>query len=103
MNIEDERAAVHGQIQYLGHRLDEHDRMLEEMPKALRSALADALRDVLGDKELRSEFWKAGYEELSSHASNGASQWVGKRILIAAVTAVFVLSLGWLVKNGWIR
>lgn len=40
-----------------------------------------ALRRVLTDPEVRRQFWRTGYEEMSAHATTGAAQWVGKRIV----------------------
>lgn len=56
-----------------------------------------------GDTSLLKKFWKTGYRELTTNASTGAQQWVGRKILIALVTAVFITSTVWLAKNGHLK
>ena len=52
-----------------------------ELTDQLAVAVEKALRRVLTDENVRREFWKAGYEEMSRHATSGAAQWVGRRIV----------------------
>ena len=66
-------------------------------------AFEEALRRVLSDEELVKRFWQRGYEEFISDAGNNASQWIGKRILTAAVIAITVAGIGWLVKTGALK
>lgn len=66
----------------------------------IATAVEIAMRRVLEDDELRKRFWAAGYAELSNHASNGASQWIGKRLLVALVWAGVGAGLTFLVKSG---
>ena len=47
----------------------------------IADAVESAMRRVLSDPEIRQQFWRAGYEELSQHASRGAASWVGKRMI----------------------
>jgi hypothetical protein len=67
---------------------------------AVAEGVVQGLKIALKDEELMEDFWKAGFEHLTTHAGSGASQWVGKRILIAAIAAVFIWALGWLFRNG---
>jgi glycosyltransferase involved in cell wall biosynthesis len=69
----------------------------------LAVALEEALRRVLDDPELRRRFWSAGYAELAAHASNGASQWIGRRLLVALIWAAVGAGLTYLVKTGAIK
>ena len=62
-----------------------------------------ALRRVLSDDEVVRKFWHRGYVELTSHAGNGASQWVGRRLLTTAVVAIVTAGMVWLVKSGAIK
>lgn len=55
----------------------QHDDGTERMARAMEMAL----RRVLTDPEVRRQFWRTGYEEMSAHASTSAAQWVGKRIV----------------------
>ena len=73
---------------------------IDRIREAVRQGVADGFKDMLGDKELVSTFWQGGYAELVKHSSNGASQWVGKRILTAVIGALLVWALNWYVKQG---
>lgn len=66
----------------------------------MKSAFKEAIQDIAADKELVNTFWKCGYDQLTSHASTNASQWIGKRILTGLVTMVFGWALYYLAKNG---
>ena len=77
--------------------------MEQDQQAALSQALEAALRRVLDDPELRKRFWAAGYQELAAHASNGASQWIGKRLLVALVWSAVGAGLAYLVKIGSIK
>lgn len=72
---------------------------MDDMPAAFEAAI----RRVLADEEIAKAFWRRGYAELSSHAGNGASQWIGKRILTAIIVAVTTAGIVWLVKTGQLK
>lgn len=73
------------------------------MEAAVNRGIQAGLRAAMKDKELITDFWRDGFDELSKHTGNGASQWVGKRILMAVIAAVFVWALTWLVTNGKLK
>jgi hypothetical protein len=73
------------------------------MPEMIASSVERALRRVLSDKELRKQFWEAGYQELSVHAGNNASQWIGKRLLTSAAIALTTALIVWLVRSGGLK
>lgn len=75
----------------------------DELTRTLREAMAGAIRDTLNDRELVGEFWKKGFDELSGHTANGASQWLGRRILTWLIAAMTTAGLIWLVKSGAIK
>ena len=83
----------------MGRRATDHD----DLPSAIKSAIKEALTEVLKDPNISKAFWKQGYEEFTNHAGNSASQWVGRRILTAAVTFIFGVALVYLVKQGAIK
>jgi hypothetical protein len=56
-----------------------------------------------GEVSTIKRFWKTGYRELTTAASANASQWVGRKILIALISAAFLWSMVWLVKNGQLK
>ncbi len=62
-----------------------------------------AIRRILDDDATVAGFWRRGYKELSSHMESGASQWIGRRILTAAVIAITTAGLVWLVKTGALK
>lgn len=74
-----------------------------ELPKALSSAVATGIREVVTDQALMQQFSKTLYDELAGHTVNGTSQWIGKRILTALVVAVVTAGIVWLVKSGAIK
>ena len=75
----------------------------EELPQTLARAVAEGIRDVVDDKDLMQKFSRALYDELAGHTVNGASQWVGKRILTAFVVALTTAGIIWLVKTGALK
>ena len=75
----------------------------ERLPAMLKEAVASAIRETLADQELTRRFWAEGYNQLQAHAVNNGSQWVGKRLLTAVVTAIVTAGVIWLVKSGAIK
>jgi hypothetical protein len=63
--------------------LDRHTPVNNLTLSDLRKAFRGALEDVLDDENRTAKFWRAGYEELTKHATTGATQWVGKRLVSA--------------------
>ena len=49
------------------------------------------------------EFWRTGFDELTRHSADGASQWVGRRLLTGFIVAVMMACVVWLAKPGWIK
>lgn len=75
----------------------------EKMIAAVREGVHSGFKALMEDSEAVEKFWKGGYTELTKHASDASSQWVGKRILAAVITAVFIWCMSWLVQNGGIK
>lgn len=73
------------------------------LPDMIAGGVERAIRRVLNDPETARQFWASGYEELSKHASNNASQWVGRRLLTALIIAMTTAGLVWLVKTGALK
>ena len=90
---------VHIEPRTIGRRASDH----EDLPHTLKTAIKEAMYEVLRDPELSAAFWKRGYQELTSHAGNSASQWIGRRILTAVMTALLVFTVGYLVKTGALK
>lgn len=74
-----------------------------DLQDILRDAVASGIREVLTDEELTKKFWEQGYAQLQEHAVRNGSQWVGKRLLTALVTAIVTAGLIWLVRTGAIK
>lgn len=84
--------------------LSPYDRRLtDELPGLIKRAIKEVVHESLSDPDLVEGFWKRGYIEFTNHVSTGASQWVGKRLLTALVTALFVFAVGYLAKNGALK
>jgi len=73
------------------------------MVELISKAVEQGMRRALSDPELRSSFWRAGYDQLSSHATNGISQWIGKRVLMILIAAALSASIGWAVVSGRLK
>lgn len=74
-----------------------------EITAAVAAGVKLGFTQAMDDPDVVEKFWQGGYEQLTGHASKASSQWVGKRILTAAVTALLVWGLTYLVKNGVIK
>ena len=59
-----------------------------ELQAAVAAGIVTGLKQLTQDEAFVSSFWRHGFEELSKHSSNGASQWLGKRLLTILITAV---------------
>lgn len=75
----------------------------ESMTGAVRDGIKAAIMDMADDEKFSEAFWKQGFEQLSNHAGNASSQWVGKRILTALIAAVVTVGIAWLVKSGALK
>jgi hypothetical protein len=92
------------QDQKLEHILRTIDKTTESrMVDPTAQAFETALRRVIADDEVVTSFWARGYKELENHATNGASQWIGRRILTAIVVAGVTAGLVWLIKTGALK
>ena len=74
-----------------------------ELQAAVTAGVIAGLKQLTQDEAFVASFWRHGFEELSKHSSNGASQWVGKRLLTIFITAVTTAGIVWLVKTGAIK
>lgn len=102
-------AIVEGVIQRLTPVIADHfervvaDKMADQVAEGLVRGVKLLLkedRDADGESSTLKSFWGMGYRELLNNASVGTTQWVGRRIVVAAVAAIFVWSMTVLVKYG---
>ena len=75
----------------------------EVMKTQITEAIVDALKRVADDPEFSKRFWQRGFIELSGHASNTTSQWIGRKIAIWVATAMLGWLVVYLVKSGAIK
>ena len=71
--------------------------------EAIHAGTRQALTDILNDRERVQQFWRTGFDELTTHGSNEASQWIGKRLLTGLIVAVMVGCITWLVQTGRLK
>lgn len=74
-----------------------------DLRKAVAEGVLDALHAVSRDEETVKAFWAAGFRHLSTHAADGTSKWIGKRILTALAVALLGVILGFLIKTGALK
>ncbi len=98
--MEQRDADIERRVQERMAQLLDNNSMLPEM---IAGSVERAIRRALADPEMSRQFWAAGYEELSRHAGNNASQWVGKRLLTALIVALTTAGFVWLVKTGALK
>lgn len=83
---------------------DQQRRVTEdEIRRAVAVGVVDGAKQLMADDDVVDKFWQGGYDRLTGHATSASSQWIGKRIMAAAVTALLVWGVTWLVKNGALK
>lgn len=75
----------------------------EALQKAITAGVVAGIKQITEDEKFVAAFWKQGFEQLAQHSGNGASQWVGKRLLTILITSVAGVCIVWLVKTGAIK
>lgn len=74
-----------------------------ELQAAVTAGVVAGIQQMSKDEAFIGLFWRHGFEELTKHSSNGASQWIGKRLLTIFITAITTAGIVWLVKTGAIK
>ena len=72
----------------------------DAMAAAVAQGVLVAFHTIMQDEKLMSDFWGKGFDQLTQHAGTNASQWIGKRILLMAIAAIFSWSMLWLYRAG---
>ena len=75
----------------------------EEIQAAVARGVVEGARRLAEDSDFCERFWRVGFEHLTRHSTNSASQWIGKRILTALVAAVVTAGILWLAKEGALK
>ena len=76
---------------------------IDALPDQIAAAVERGVKNAARDQELRKELWVDAYERISDHATNGISQWIGKRILMILVAGALSASIGWAVLTGRLK
>lgn len=72
---------------------------IQKLPDQISAAVENGMRKVATDEVVTKNF----YTRLADHATNGVSQWVGKRVLLILVAAALSASIGWAVLTGRLK
>lgn len=81
-------------------------RQLVTLSEADKLALADLfearIRKLASDGAFVRPIWREGYDNLSAHTIDGLSLWVGRKVIMVIIAAVFTATLTWAVifKGG---
>ena len=71
-----------------------------EIEAAVTAGVRKAIDEALTDEVRVKRFWRTGFDELSGHTVDGASQWAGKRIMTAVLSAIAMAAIALLIKMG---
>lgn len=80
-----------------------HARQMQDLERVIAKGIETGLRAILDDPKLTDSFWASGFDRLSGHAGDGASKWLGKRLLTMFLFAAVGLGVTWLVKIGAVK
>lgn len=69
--------------------------LTEADKQALADILEERIRKLLKDGTLIKAIYKEGYEELSQHALDNFSLWIGRKIVMLVAGTVFTAILAW--------
>ena len=77
---------------------------LEQIRQAVKEGAADGVRAgmaaTLSDSDALDRFSHGLFDRLAKRGGEQASQWVGKRLLTAALVAMLGFTVAWLAKLG---
>lgn len=86
------------------HRLglldNEFQFLREGFEAKVAAGVVSGFKTLSKDEEFMQDISMSLTERLLKHSGSRASQWIGNRILTAAIIAMTGLGLTWLVKNG---
>jgi hypothetical protein len=66
-------------------------------------AVTDGMRKLLHDDQVIEAFWKRGFDHMSRHGADGAQRWVGRRIWVAFISALFAAAIYLAAKLGTLK
>ena len=95
----DESWRIHVEEQ-IGMLFQHHETLQLDLEKKVQAGLVAGVREVIKDDELMQQLSAKLSTNLFVHGGQQASQWIGNRILTAAVIAITGFGVAWLVRNG---
>jgi len=66
----------------------------------VQAGVIAGMNQVLTNHDTMKAFWGAGYEQLTGHAADGASKWVGRRVLTWIATTALTVAVGYLLAQS---
>ena len=84
----------------LGQLLLTQEKLPHLIEERVAAGIVSGVRQVVDNQELMHELAAKLSTRLIAQSGQQASQWLGNRILTAALLAVTGFGLAWLVKNG---
>jgi hypothetical protein len=75
----------------------------EGLEAAVTRGVVGGIKALARDPEFVEAFWKSGYEHLTSRVGEGATQWVGKKLLLWAGGVMVAAGLYMAGKAGLLK
>jgi hypothetical protein len=66
-------------------------------------AVTEGMRALLHDDQVIEKFWERGFQHLTRHGTDGAQRWIGRRILVGILAALFAAALVFSAKMGTLK
>ena len=68
-----------------------------------REAVRHTISSMANDAVLQDRFWQSGFEAFQKRTCDGASKWIGARILVWLASAALVVALTYLINTGRLK
>lgn len=92
-----------GYKQVLGAYAESTNQLHTNITADVQNGVVLGIKQLATDKEFLDTFWQSGFVRLAKHTQDGASQWLGKRILTWLIGLMVSAGVIYLVKSGAIR
>lgn len=100
-NFTESDQAWQNHVEHEINLLQIHQKELTDgLQEQVRAGMVAGMREIIKDDELMQQLSAKLSTNLFVHGGQQASQWLGNRILTAAVIALTGFGVAWLVKNG---
>ncbi len=54
----------------------------EALEEAVKRGIVEGIKSLAKDEEFTEAFWKSGYEHLTSRVGDGATKWIGRKVVL---------------------